>query len=229
MILKQKTTIFNKLGYEFVKLNKGFDGEDVKGFKNYWNNMPDDKYIRSNFKYRRRRYSKFEYDSVLNEMTNLGATYFQTKEHNHIYGGHGRDFDPVRSEFLDDPLFRYFLDEDCRFFREHHIVKERKCPMGVHLMRTTSDVSNDGIVTPEGIHKDGHYAFAIHMIDRNNVAGGATNLYDNSKVIMVSRTLDKFGETLFVEDDKLYHDVSPISNVDKRYPGTRDVLIIEFY
>lgn len=229
MILKEKSTTFGQLGYECVDLNIGFDEGSIARFKNYWKNMAEDKYLRSSFKYRRRRYSQFEYNSILNEVTDLGSTYYQTKEHNYIFGGQGREFESAGSDFLNDPLFRYFLNEDYGFFRSHNIVTENKCQMGVHLMRTVSDLTKDGVVTPEGIHKDGHYAFAIHLIDRDNVKGGTTNLYDNQKVIMTNLTLKKFGETLFVEDDKLYHDVTPISSVEKDLTGTRDVLIIEFY
>ena len=44
-----------------------------------------------------------------------------------------------------------------------------------------------------------------------------------------SITLDTFGQTMLIEDNKLYHQVTPIKSLCENTVGYRDVLIIEFY
>ncbi|RPG31580.1 MAG: hypothetical protein CBB72_012040 [Muricauda sp. TMED12] len=216
-------------GFHLQEYTNLFDEDGIKRFQNYWHNLPEDSYIKGDFKYRQRRYSKFNYNPKSKKLKFLSSSYFQEEEHNNIYGGKDRVFFPLETNLIKDPFLQTFLELDFAFFLDQGLLNERVYEVGVHQMRTISNSSAEGIVTPEGMHKDGHFAFAVHFINRNNILGGTTNLYDNNKSKINSMVLKSFGETLFIEDDKLFHEVTPIRSVDSEQVGYRDVLIIEFY
>ena len=206
-----------------------FTKEDVYHFKDFWNDLVVDQYITDNFKYRHRRYSKLLYDHDGSKVEFLSSTYLQEFEHNHLFGGESRQFEALDPAFLDHPIFLKYLIEDFHFFLDHRLLVNKPYEMGVHQMRTVCEPLVESQVTPEGIHKDGHFAFAIHFVDSENISGGVTRLYNNDKEIIARIQLNKFGQTMYIEDDKLFHEVTPIKTITDSQQGYRDILIIEFY
>jgi hypothetical protein len=219
---------FIENGFKIDYHNK-FTKSEIRDFQNFWNNLPIDKYILGDIKYRHRRYSKLSYNFQNKELEFSSSSYFQESQHNSLYGGEFRDFEPVLPSFLENPIFLKCLNKDFLFFLSHELIKYKTYEIGIHQIRTVSCSSIESEVTPEGIHKDGHFVFAIHFIDRKNVSGGITKLYNNKKEMISSITLDTFGQTMLIEDNKLYHQVTPIKSLCENTVGYRDVLIIEFY
>ncbi len=221
--------MFPKFGYRLNTVSEEFSTEDMINLKRTWNNLEVDEYIESEFKYRLRRYSKLLFDRRTNSLEFLSSKYLQDESYNKLFGGQQRKFFPVSKTVLESESFEKMLVGDFDFFKRQGLLTGFTYEIGVHQMRTVTNGSSRSLVTPEGIHKDGHFAFAIHMINRYNVSGGVTRLYDNNLEFMTEFTLAKFGETLYVNDDMLYHEVTPINNVDRTALGFRDILIIEFY
>ena len=208
-----------------------FSVDDNEEFRKYWNNLAIDQYIESDFKYRRRSYSKMEFDRASCTLKTIGSTYYQEPEHNELYGGLKREFELGQHEFLSDNNLTFLVKTDYDFFNASGLLSQSKCEIGIHQMRTVVEHGREGIVTPEGVHKDGHPVFAIHLINRSDISNGETILYDNDMKFVDKFTLTKFGDTVFIDDNKLYHEVTPISlNVESESRfGYRDILIIEFY
>ena len=79
-------------------------------------------------------------------------------------------------------------------------------------------------LVPEGIHQDGFNVIAIICIHRENIIGGVSNIYNNSKNIIYSKQMEE-GEMIILNDRKMYHDVSNILLDDKYKEGYRDVFV----
>ena len=146
-----------------------------------------------------------------------------------MFGGKQRTFQPIDTKLLVDTLFLYLLRFDFHFFQKQGLLENKIHDMGVHQIRTIVKTQQSGKVTPEGIHKDGHPVFSIHLVDRQNISGGITNLYNNNLEQVETLELENFCDTLLIQDDALYHEVTPINTESEVNIGFRDVLIIEFY
>ena len=217
-----------KNGYYLCHLNPDLQFSKFE-YQNYWNNLSIDKYIDGKYKFRERKYSQLEYNPNNNTLKNIGSVYFQEEEFNELYGGQHREFSPVDADFLSNKLFRYLLRYDFQFFLKQRLLKNKIYKMGVHQIRTIAKSQQSGLVTPEGIHKDGHPVFALHLVNRQNINGGVTNLYNNNFEKIDAFTLKNFGDTVCINDNMVYHEVTPISQEDENKFGFRDILIIEFY
>ena len=62
------------------------------------------------------------------------------------------------------------------------------------------------------------------VINRENIQGGISNVYDSEKNIVLTNQLQR-GEMLIVNDAKMYHDVTPIKLHDNNREGYRDIFV----
>lgn len=95
----------------------------------------------------------------------------------------------------------------------------------VHQIRVYA--SNNVSVTPvpEGIHKDGYNIVGLCLVDRVNIQGGISNVYDSDKNIALTKQLQR-GEMLMINDAKMYHDVTPIKLDKQDKEGYRDIFVL---
>jgi hypothetical protein len=89
-------------------------------------------------------------------------------------------------------------------------------------------LNESGLPTPEGKHRDGvEYVFMM-IVNRYNVEGGVTRIYDNMDQLLSTYTMKNSCECIFIDDGKTMHEVSPIYPSlieDKSY---RDILVLTF-
>ena len=86
-----------------------------------------------------------------------------------------------------------------------------------------------GKPTPEGVHKDGAEFILIMMMDRHNINGGVSQIYDNQMQPLGEGTLEKSGDLVLVNDHLVYHGVTEVQPVDPTQPAWRDVLVLTFH
>lgn len=219
-----------KKGFYHTRLSQDkISYDEIAEIQRFWNQLKVDQYLQDEYKYRFRRYSKFKYHYKENKLTDLGVTYYQEKKYNDIYGGKNRIYTAIDSTFKDSTYLHELIRDDYLFFLNKNLLDEKDYEIGVHQIRTITQANNEGVITPEGIHKDGHPVFAIHLVNKQNSDGGKTVLYDNDMNKLYETTLKSFGETIFIDDGMLYHEVTPISSKSTKTIGFRDVMIIEFY
>ena len=96
-------------------------------------------------------------------------------------------------------------------------------------IQTTSEERENGDVTEQGIHTDGAEEAAIVCLERKNVLGACTEIYED---IRGEHPLlqDKFlqpGDGLLFRDNQVYHNVTPISPKNpEQGPALRTVLLM---
>lgn len=189
--------------------------------------LPEDKYLFEEFKYRRRRYSCGIIKKLhgIYEMEWLrDKEFFQPKEINKYLGNVVRNYKPLSKNVLD------YVKENIAFNCLQLLPAAEKSDyeFGIHQIRVST---KDGCVSypaPEGFHKDGYDYIGIICVNYNNIEGG-TNLicleHDESRIVF-EKKLNK--NELVLLDDELYkHYISPIVS---KLPGTgfRDVFVISF-
>ena len=96
----------------------------------------------------------------------------------------------------------------------------------VHQFRIEARAGAPGEPTPEGIHRDGVDYVLVLLVNRDNIVSGETTVYDLSGSPLGAFTLtDPFDATL-IDDARVAHGVTPVTPLDARRRGCRDVLVV---
>ncbi|CAF3250105.1 unnamed protein product [Rotaria socialis] len=198
-----------------------------QSFKKSWLNLMLDNYMNDNGKYRYRRFAVFNY-SDLNKCIYVEPKqpYYQALYHNTLNGGIPRHYEQFEEHILHNAVFRnilYYLVDVCTelqgpddWFIEAH-------QMHIHCTKNMT-----GKPSPEGIHRDGRDFVFIVFIDRKNISGGQTTVLDLNKIPLTHVTMLQESETLFLDDEKLFHGVSELELDQEADCGYRNVLVIAF-
>lgn len=193
------------------------DSIKLEGFKPFFNELPEDPYIKGN--YRQRRLSRFKLAD--NELIQLPHGYlYQSKDYNSVVGGLKREFYPLDRELIALDEFKQLVKEVSDYCKLKPGVD-----IGVHQIRTLCSPKNFGNPAPEGIHQDGANFVAIFSVDRHNVEGGATHLYMARREKPVFSKVLHPGELLLVNDRDFFHFTTPIKPLEPAV-GTRDVFVL---
>ncbi|MBN8523546.1 MAG: 2OG-Fe dioxygenase family protein [Rickettsiales bacterium] len=192
-----------------------------KTVKTTFNYLPEDHYLKSSKKFRKRRYSTgsiidniFSWDTAISEFE-------QNILNNNYLGGIKRKYESLCStikSFVSDKLIQKIILS----------LPNRNYKVGVHQIRVIANDTTMGVPVPEGIHQDGFDYVFILCVSNKNVIGGNSILLTskNYKDIFFEYVLQP-KDCLLINDRKLFHYTSPIV---PKLPGkcTRDVIIITF-
>ena len=96
------------------------------------------------------------------------------------------------------------------------------------MIRIQAKPSEQGNPTPEGKHRDGHNFVAMHLIQRKNVSGGGTTIYNKDEQPLQYVVLRNPLDSVYVEDARVMHSVTPIHSENNIEPGERDVLLVTY-
>ncbi|MDE2371429.1 MAG: 2OG-Fe dioxygenase family protein, partial [Burkholderiales bacterium] len=85
-----------------------------------------------------------------------------------------------------------------------------------------------GRPTPEGAHRDGVDLVAVLLVDRHNVRGGETRVFDAAGPQGVRFTLAEPWSALLLDDARVIHETTPIQPVQAQQPAWRDTLVLTY-
>lgn len=132
-----------------------------------------------------------------------------------------RYYDPLTPEFMARPDVKAFVRAWARLWNiaAHEPI----------LMQITG-VRGEGSIDPlqgQGIHADGCKALSILVLTRENVEGAENHLYreKGGTQSLVDITLDP-GDVMHLRDDRLFHSVDGIEQLDNEAPYERFIIII---
>jgi len=167
--------------------------------------LPDDRFLRGHWPFRKRAYSRGLLSSN-GIMWTAGTDFFQSRSINEFAGGIKRVFEPTGELIRDyvwhtmqSPFYRAGLADDTYEF-------------GLHQIRIVCDSEHEGHPVPEGFHQDGFDVVVIQSFQRHNVSGGKSFLREGSKdgLCILERDLEP-GEVLAFNDRRLFHYATPIT------------------
>jgi hypothetical protein len=92
--------------------------------------------------------------------------------------------------------------------------------------------TTDGIgrPTPEGAHRDGVDFVAVMLIDRHDIKGGETRVFEVNGPAGQRFTMTEPWTLLFLDDERVIHESTPIQplNVKDSNASYRDTLVLTF-
>ncbi len=200
---------------------------DWKLFRDSWNHLEIDNFLNDGGKYRMRRFGRYILDpttGILGE--NNDMVFFQDTSVNSLNGGIMRYFAQLSEEIKNSEFLHKLVNLHFNLLP----IREKDNPwlVNVHQVRTTSKMGMIGLPTPEGIHQDGHHFVVQNMIAKNNVEGGVSRIYENENTLLTEVLLENAFDCIIVDDQKVLHEVTPMSPKNEAEEATRDMLLLDF-
>ncbi len=193
---------------------------DLAALKPWWNDLPADNYLRDGGHYRRRRHSCFIVHADGIEQTPHRA-HWQPVAYNALHGGIQRMFEPIVNELIVQAAWQQMLralGDVCS-----QLKGSRDWYVEAHQFRIDT---TDGIgrPTPEGAHRDGVDFVSIVLVDRFQVIGGESRIFEADASTGQRFTLLDDWTLLMLDDERMIHESTPIQPLA---PGAhRDTLVL---
>ena len=201
---------------------------DWNVFAASWNDLPEDRYLLDQGRYRRRRHAVFSASRGGAMLPAPHQPHFQSREYNALQGGIERWFEPIvpaiaAGESLAS-ILAFCLE---RFSALAPAVDEWH--VEVHQFRIEAHAGQLGQPTPEGVHRDGVDYVLVLLIDRRNIASGTTTIHAVAdRRLLGSFTLTATFDSALVDDARVFHGVTPVESLDPALSAYRDVLVVTF-
>jgi len=201
--------------------------DDFRLFHESWNDLPPDNFLSDGGHYRFRRYSVFNWLMKESELKLLPhEPHFQSTYRNNMNGGINRDFEPFKESTVHNPILTEMIQYVTQQISDQNIQQWR---VQAHQFRIEANSDEAGHPTPEGIHRDGADYILIMVLDRQNISGGISHIYDDAKRLIFGGLLDDAGDAVIINDKLVWHGVSEVYPMDASVKGHRDVLVLTFH
>ena len=196
-------------------------------FLDSWNRLEQDQYMADGGRYRKRRHATYAIDSAGQRARLMPyQPHYQTVDYNPLNGGLARYFAPILDDLHQSLSLAALLEFGNSVFSQ--ITGNHHWHIELHQFRIEARDGRMGKPTPEGVHRDGVDFVIVVMIKRVNIDSGATTIYDLDNQLVGEFTLRESFDMVLVNDRKLYHGVTPITQLDPDTEAFRDVLVITF-
>ncbi len=200
--------------------------DDWPAFAASWNDLHLDKYMADGGRYRRRRHALFAtYRAEITRRPH--GPHWQSHDYNPLNGGVERWFEPVTDEVAATRSLTTIL-------RWCHATFQALAPLvtawdiELHQFRIEAHPNQPANPTPEGLHRDGVHFVLVLLVQRCNIASGTTTIHTPHGPELGSFTLTAPFDAALVDDERVYHGVTPVEPVDPTRPAYRDVLVVTF-
>lgn len=194
-----------------------------------WNDLGVDTFMADGGRYRRRRFAAFAASRAGIERK-PHQPHYQSRDYNALNGGVERWFSPILDEVASHPAMLAILTTCHRLFDA--LTPEPTRPpawhVEVHQFRIETGAEQRGLPTPEGMHRDGVDWVLVMLVRRENITCGETMMEDVAHRPVGSFMLGEPMDSAFVDDDRVFHGVTPLGRVDASIPAHRDVLVVTF-
>jgi len=187
-----------------------------------WSRLPRDTYLRDGGNYRHRRHSCFTYGSGQLELMPHRA-HWQPTDYNALHGGMERWFEPIESTVVASAAWRQLLSTLGAAFGAIHPVP--RWYIEAHQFRIDT-AQGIGRPTPEGAHRDGVDFVAVILVERHNVRGGETRVFEAKGIAGVRFTMLEPWTALLLDDERVIHETTPIQADGSN--GVRDTLVLTY-
>ena len=200
---------------------------DWPSFEASWNDMPLDTYMADGGRYRRRRHATLSV-AAGDAIAKLEAhqPHYQSLDYNNLNGGVARHFEPIRADIISGASMTALLALCNEVFGI--LAPGRTWHVEVHQFRIEAAAQQQGLPTPEGVHRDGVNYVLVLMVKRHNIAEGTTTIHDADGRQLASFTLTQPLDLTLVDDERCLHGVTPVVPIDAFSPAYRDVLVVTF-
>ncbi|MDB4985777.1 MAG: hypothetical protein JWN04_955 [Myxococcaceae bacterium] len=195
-------------------------------WKQSWQRLPRDPYLRDGGRYRARRHGCFVQHVVPGQVELTLAprrAHWQPTAYNALHGGLERWFSPIENAVAESAAWAQLL---CGLGdRFAQLTPTQQWFIEAHQFRIDT-AEGIGRPTPEGAHRDGVEYVAVIMVDRRAVKGGETRVFQAQGNLGLRFTMLEPWTTLLLDDERVIHETTPIQP-DGDY-GARDTLVLTY-
>ena len=194
-----------------------------------WDDLGVDTYMADGGRYRRRRFATFAVsaDGIVRK---AHQPHYQSRDYNPLNGGIERWFGPVTGAVAAHPVTVGLIDSGRKAFDALTPVPDRPHAWHVelHQFRIEAHAGQIGLPTPEGLHRDGVDWVLVVLVNRTNVESGVTSIYDLDHSHLGDFTLTDPLDSVFLQDNRVFHGVTAIRALKPSLAASRDVAVITF-
>jgi len=191
-----------------------------------WARLPRDPYLRDGGHYRARRHSCFVQHNGGSEPS-LSITpqraHWQPTAYNALHGGLERWFSPIEQQVVESPGWTSLLCGLGACFAA--LTPTPQWYIEAHQFRIDT-AEGIGRPTPEGAHRDGVQYVAVILVDRRDVRGGETRVFQAEGNAGLRFTMLDAWTTLLLDDARVVHETTPIQ--PDGAAGVRDTLVLTY-
>ena len=211
---------FAVLGAASVCALAGVQLDALKALQSSWDDLPPDQYLKDGGRYRRRRHASFEVSDHQVKATPHRA-HWQPVSYNALHGGMQRWFEPMAAPVVQAAAWQKIL---C------WLGAIASAAQGVQTWYTEAHQfridTTDGIgrPTPEGAHRDGVDFVAVFMVNRTDIKGGETRVFEANGPQGERFTLSEPWSLMLLDDTRMIHESTPIQPLAEG--GHRDTLVL---
>ena len=189
-----------------------------------WERLTRDAYLLDGGRYRFRRHSCFIHELAADSLQLVAhRAHWQPRDYNALHGGLKRWFDPIETAVLDIPAWGGLLRALGKLFAT--VRAQPRWYIEAHQFRIDT-AEGIGRPTPEGAHRDGVDFVAVILVNRSDVSGGETRVFDAQGPAGVRFTMAEPWTALLLNDAQVVHETTPIQKAGPR--GLRDTLVLTF-
>ena len=198
------------------------DLNQLLNLNQFWGDLPRDPYLKDGGRYRFRRHSSFEIKGESLRMVPHRA-HWQSLDYNALHGGIERWFEPSQAQLTGDLAWQSLLLGLAHVLNSIKQVNTWFVEAHQFRIDTTDGI---GRPTPEGAHRDGVDFVAVFLLNRVDIKGGETRIFDASGSAGLRFTLTEPWSLLLMNDEKMIHESTPIQPLGPH--GYRDTLVLTF-
>lgn len=195
-------------------------------FADSWDEMPPDPYLARKGMARRRRHAVFEAEG-LDVRPMPRRPHFQSVDYNTLQGGFPRHLAAIDADVVASRALRRLIAFGSDFFAGVR-GQPTRWDVEAHQFRIEASDGGEGLPTPEGRHRDGVDFVLVVLIQRTNLKSGTTSTHSDDGKELGAFTLTAPYDVALVDDRRVLHGVTPVSRLDPKNPGFRDVLVLTY-
>ena len=195
---------------------------DLQAFEASWHDLALDGYLKDGGRYRKRRHSCFVVEQT--QVTQVPhRAHWQPLVYNALHGGMERLFEPMDDAVTQSATWAKLLIALANLC--HSAAQPQRWFVEAHQFRIDT-ADGIGRPTPEGAHRDGVDFVAVLVVGRQGIKGGETRVFEAHGSNGQRFTLTQPWTVLFMDDEKVVHESTPIQPLSDY--GYRDTLVLTF-
>lgn len=190
--------------------------------------LPADEYYKTGERYRSFDQYRAAVTETGVEVSHLGEVrpYFQDVSHNPELGGVQRKYAPLAAHLSTDVGIYKLISQQIARLPLSSVGQIYQ--VNLHVMRYCAQPGRRCETSPPGYHKDGERFISVVLLTYCGADGGVVYIADNEQSEMDNFLMREMGENYIIDDEQVYHKLSPVEVLDNNSFAFRDILLFDF-